>query len=154
MHLKEAHELTGIAHDVATCLGITMAALYFGWRVFFQKTFQRLSIDVDATPLGTGDSWSGQLAVQCTIKNQAEARVDLRGLKYCIELDGKQFRGKFESNIDRSGVDSYSIDAKSIAQFCAKVDVPKDAKAVLVAVKFSPKLTNETYKTQKAVAIR
>lgn len=153
MSLKEAHELTGIAHDVATCLGILMATLYFGWRVFFQRTFQRLSVDVSATPLGAGDAWSGKLVVQCTIKNQAETRVDLNILKYRLEVDGKQIQGKFERNINRGGANHYSIDAHSSAQFCASADVPKETKAILVGVKFRPKLTNETYKAQRVVAI-
>ncbi len=154
--MTEYHDATGMAKNVATVIGVLAGGMYFAWRVFFQRTFQRLSVEVNVIPLDLQPgAQNRQVVVECSIENKGEARIDLVHLQYKVGPPAGTDRWEdFPANIERDKSDvKYAIDAQSCAHFSKKVGVPPNTQAVEVFVKFLPKLSGETYRAEKVVVI-
>lgn len=150
-------ELVTAVKDIATTVAVLAGAAYFAVRVFYQRMFQRLSVEIDVLPLdpqpGAGQR---EVAIECNISNKGEARIVLDCL--CFKLDSHDWE-RFPPNIargqcrdERDGI--YAVDARSRAHFCETVKVPSGTRVLKVTVEFSPRKTGETYRTEKIVAIK
>ncbi|WP_165073916.1 hypothetical protein [Paludisphaera rhizosphaerae] len=155
MEPSRIHDMTGVVKDIVEIIGFSAAAMYFVWRVFFQRMFQRLSVDIGLTPLGPSNGVQPrQVAVECKIENKAEVRIELEWLKYRLVWGGEPTCGDFPGNMSRHAAASYhAIDADASSRFVAEAEIPANTHVVIVIVEFRPRLTDNTYTFQKAVTL-
>jgi hypothetical protein len=174
-HHKDA--ITAIK-DILTIAGVVVGAVYFFFRVRYQRTYQQLSQVISLVPVDS-DQHNVTAEITLQVTNNADCRINLLNPRFSVfpcdpykvgnDPNGEDnFITKDELFYRNTGTlkdltkgsmliseyDRFSVDAKSSVVFSALVRIPMHVKLVVIEGCFGPDLTDETYKAVRFVPIK